>query len=172
MKQEVFIEKAKAASKTFADKKNTPTTPAVQFVKGALWAWEFLTEGLTVAQYEETLKRDIISRLETVEPWQESLITDTAKLMARRDRLEATIAEKGDLLEKFDKTEHPYYESNPLHVHLKELDRSIGLQREHLGLSYKVNPQRMKESPKRGVDNEDPVNAMLASVKAELDSVE
>jgi len=172
MKQEVFLEKAKAASKTFADKKKAPSTPAVQFMKGALWAWEFLTEGLTVAQYEETLRRDIVDRLEGVELWQESLITDTAKLMARRDRLEATIAEMGDMLQKFDKNEHPYYESNPLHVHLKELDRSIGLQREHLGLSFKVNPQRMKESPKRSVDVQDPVNAMLASVKAELDSIE
>jgi hypothetical protein len=30
----------------------------------------------------------------------------------------------------------------------------------------------MKESPKRSVDVQDPVNAMLASVKAELDSIE
>jgi len=32
----------------------------------------------------------------------------------------------------------PYKESNPLYVHLKELQRSIGMQREHLGLSAKA----------------------------------
>ena len=39
----------------------------------------------------------------------------------------------------------------------KELERTIGMWREHLGLSYKVNPQRMKESPKETVDESDPM---------------
>ena len=51
----------------------------------------------------------------------------------------------------------PYKESNPLYVHLKELQRSIGMQREHLGLSNKVNVSRIKESPKETVDEMNPM---------------
>lgn len=115
-------------------------------------------QGHTVAEYEETLRSDVVDRLDHVDKWQESLITETAKMMARRDNIEATIQEQGYLLEKHDKNMMPYKEANPLIAHQKELDRSIGMQREHLGLSFKVNPMRMKESPKKNdIDSCDPM---------------
>ena len=69
----------------------------------------------------------------------------------------ADIEDKGYLLTKYDKNMNEYKESNPLLVHTKELERTIGMWREHLGLSYKVNPQRMRESPKETVDESDPM---------------
>lgn len=137
------------AAKKFAGKGKAPKLPVNQFKAGAIWLWDLLMGIHDVNYYEDILRKDIINRLDEIEVWQESLISETAKMMVRRDRLENVIAETGDLLDKFDKQEHPYKESNPLHVHLKELDRSIGMQREHLGLSFKVNPNRMKESPKK-----------------------
>ena len=45
-----------------------------------------------------------------------------------------------------------YKESNPLYVHLKELQRSIGMQREHLGLSAKS--AKKMEAAKSKNDNQ------------------
>ena len=86
-------------------------------------------------------------------------------MMARREDIENAIEEEGFLLEKWDKNRMPYKEANPLIAHLKELDRSIGMQREHLGLSFKVNPERIKESPKRCGDENSPVALWMSGRK-------
>lgn len=157
MTQQDFQQKAKKAAKEFANKKKVASQPETQFVKGAMWAWDLLTQGRTVAEYEEQLRSDLMDREGKVDAWKESLITDTAVMMADRDGMQTDILTEGRLLLKYDKNLSPYKESNPLYVHLKELQRSIGMQREHLGLSNKVNVSRIKESPKETVDETDPM---------------
>ena len=157
MRQKEFEDKAKKAAKEFANKKKVASQPETQFQKGALWAWELLTQGRTVADYEEQLRSDLMDREGKVDAWKESLISETAVMMADRDGMQQDIMTDGRLLEKWDKNMNPYKESNPLYVHLKELQRSIGMQREHLGLSNKVNVSRIKESPKETVDETDPM---------------
>ena len=157
MKQEEYELKAKKAAKEYANKKKVASQPETQFVKGAMWAWELLTQGLTVADYEELLRSDLMDREGKVDAWKESLITETAVMMADRDGMQQDIMTEGRLLVKYDKNMSPYKESNPLYVHLKELQRSIGMQREHLGLSNKVNVSRIKESPKETVDEMNPM---------------
>ena len=156
MKYEEMEKLLKPAAKKYSEGKKIAKKPETQFTAGAMWLWNLLMESHDAIYYEQMLHEDVIARLDKVERWQESLIRETARLMARRDRLEEAILEEGDLIEKIDKNLNKYKESNPLHVHLKELDRTIGMQREHLGLSFKVNPNRMKESPKAGVDEDDP----------------
>ena len=165
MKKEDFEKRLKEASKEFADKKKAPTTPAKQFEKGARWLWDLLMAEHDVIYYEEQLRKDVIARLDKVEPWQESLITELAEKKAKLERWNNTIEEEGELLEKRDKQGWPYKESNPLIVHTKELERTIGMWREHLGLSFKVNPNRMKESPKSGVDETDPMAGFYVNAK-------
>lgn len=147
MKQEKFELAAKDAAKTMT-KKKAPTRPETQFLKGALWAWGVLMQGRATATYEEILRKDVCDRfnMEAPERWQELLISETATMMADRDGIQADILKEGRLLEKWDKNRMPYKESNPLYVHLKELQRSIGMQREHLGLSAKS--AKKMESPK------------------------
>lgn len=157
MREKEFEDKAKKAAKEFANKKKVASQPETQFQKGALWAWELLTQGRTVAEYEEQLRSDLMDREGKVDAWKESLISETAVMMADRDGMQQDIMTDGRLLEKYDKNMNPYKESNPLYVHLKELQRSIGMQREHLGLSNKVNVSRIKESPKKTVDETDPM---------------
>jgi len=161
MKEETFLKLLKEAAHEFSGKKKQPTTPAKQFERGALWLWQLLMSERDVTYYEAMLRNDVEARLDKVEPWQESLITETAKMMVRHDRLEAEIAKTGDLIDKYDKNMNIYKESNPLHVHLKELDRTIGMQREHLGLSFKVNPSRMKDSPKPNDNEQDKLRRIL-----------
>lgn len=158
MKKEEFEELLQKAAKEFAGKKKGPTTPAKQFEKGARWLWDLLMVTHSATYFEQVLRIDVADRLDKVERWQESLITETAQMMARRAAFEEDIKREGYLLEKWDKNMNPYKEANPLIAHLKELDRSIGMQREHLGLSFKVNPMRMKESPKKNdIDENDPM---------------
>ena len=164
MKQEEFEAKAKSASKEML-KKKAPTRPETQFVKGAMWAWELLMKGRTVAEYEEQLRRDVCDRFNTEEPeqWQELLISETATMMADRDGMQADILTEGRLLEKFDKNMNPYKESNPLYVHLKELQRSIGMQREHLGLTSKA--AKKMESPKTHDVKDDPISDFIEGIR-------
>ncbi len=163
MKKEDFEIQAKDAAKAM-NKKKAPSRPETQFIKGALWAWDILSHGHTIEEYEDILRRDVCDRFQIVHPeqWQELLISETATMMADRDGMQADIMTEGRLLEKWDKNRMPYKESNPLYVHLKELQRSIGMQREHLGLSAKST--KKMESPKRGADEKDKLLNALSEI--------
>ena len=165
MTKEEFLKKMKAASKEFAGKKKAPTTADKQFEKGALWAFEMLMLGRTVAEYEATLRQDVCDRFHIEEPeqWQELLISETAAMMADRDGMQADILKTGRLIEKQDKNMIPYKESNPLYVHLKELQRSIGMQREHLGLTNKSS--KKMESPKTHDVKDDPLGEYFEGIR-------
>lgn len=165
MTQQDFQQKAKKAAKEFANKKKVASQPETQFVKGALWAWELLMTGRTVAEYEQQLRQDVCARFNIEEPerWQELLISETATMMADRDGMQADILTEGRLLEKYDKNMNPYKESNPLYVHLKELQRSIGMQREHLGLTSKA--AKKMESPKTHDVKDDPISDFIDGIR-------
>ena len=165
MTQQDFQQKAKKAAKEFANKKKVASQPETQFVKGALWAFNVLTQGRTVAEYEQQLRQDVCARFNIEEPerWQELLISETATMMADRDGMQADILTEGRLLEKFDKNMNPYKESNPLYVHLKELQRSIGMQREHLGLTNKSS--KKMESPKTHDVKDDPLGEYFEGIR-------
>lgn len=165
MTQQDFQAKAKKAAKEFANKKKVASQPETQFVKGALWAWGLLTQGRAVADYEEQLRRDVCARfgIDVPEQWQELLISETATMMADRDGMQQDIMTEGRLLEKFDKNMNPYKESNPLYVHLKELQRSIGMQREHLGLTSKA--AKKMESPKTHDVKDDPISDFIEGIR-------
>ena len=157
MKREDFEKLLKQATEEFKGKKKQPTTPAKQFEKGAVWLWDLLMAEHDIPFYEEQIRTELIDRIGAVEPWQESLIIEMAEKKVRLDTMIAEIEDEGYLIEKYDKNMNKYKESNPLLVHTKELERTIGMWREHLGLIYKVNPQRMRESPKEPVDESDPM---------------
>ena len=165
MKQQDFQQKAKKAAKEFANKKKVASQPETQFVKGAMWAWELLMTGRTVAEYEQQLRQDVCARFNIEEPerWQELLISETATMMADRDGMQQDILTEGRLLEKYDKNMNPYKESNPLYVHLKELQRSIGMQREHLGLTNKSS--KKMESPKTHDVKDDPLGEYFEGIR-------
>jgi len=169
MKQNKFEIQAREAAKAML-KKKAPTKPDTQFVKGAMWAWELLMEAKAPIYYEEKLRAEVTARLgeegmRENEGWIESLIEETAEKMARLDTFKQEVEDTGYLLDKYDKQMNLYKESNPLLVHMKELDRTIGMQREHLGLSFKVNPIRMKESPKQGEKENDPLYQFVRGKK-------
>lgn len=149
MKREEMEELLKVAARKYSEGRQAKR-PETQFAAGARWLWELLMEAKDVVYYEEVLRRELKDRLGKVEDWQESLIHDLADQMVERDEETEEIRTTGRSWKKYDKNMNPYMESNP-HVNLKkETVRSIGIMREHLGLSFKSNPERMKSPKKNG----------------------
>ena len=150
-----FEQLIKQSAKKFADKK-APKSPETQWRKGAEWMYDLLTGGKTVDLLRQQLKADVMNREGTseVDPWKLSLIDELADMLAEKMAMQAEIRESGRLLMKWDKQGNPYKESNPLYVHIKAKEQSISVWRDKLGLSNTVNPDRIKQDAKRGVDAE------------------
>ena len=163
----------KQTAKKFADKK-APKNPETQWRKGAEWMYDLLTEGKTVNAIREQLKADVMNREGTqeVDPWKLSLIDELADMLAEKMAMQAEIRESGRLLMKWDKQGNPYMESNPLYVHIKAKEQSISVWRDKLGLSNTVNPERIKQDAKRGVDTEkDGLSNLLTQARDTMNEV-
>ena len=163
----------KKTAKKFADKK-APKNPETQWRKGAEWMYDLLTGGKTVDLLRQQLKADVMNREGTseVEPWKLSLIDELADMLAEKMAMQAEIREQGRLLQKWDKNMNPYYESNPLYVHIKAKEQSISVWRDKLGLSNTVNPERIKQDAKRGVDTEkDGLSNLLTQARDTMNEI-
>ena len=163
----------KQTAKKFADKKS-PKNPETQWRKGAEWMYDLLTGGKTVDLLRQQLKADVMNRegVSEVEPWKLSLIDELADMLAEKMAMQAEIREQGRLLQKWDKNMNPYYESNPLYVHIKAKEQSISVWRDKLGLSNTVNPERIKQDAKRGVDTEkDGLSNLLTQARDTMNEI-
>ena len=168
-----FEQLIKQTAKKFADKK-APKNPETQWRKGAEWMYDLLTGGKTVDLLRQQLKADVMNREGTqeVEPWKLSLIDELADMLAEKMAMQAEIREQGRLLQKWDKNMNPYYESNPLYVHIKAKEQSISVWRDKLGLSNTVNPERIKQDAKRGVDTEkDGLSNLLTQARETMNEI-
>lgn len=163
----------KQTAKKFADKK-APKNPETQWRKGAEWMYDLLTGGKTVDLLRQQLKADVMNRegVSEVEPWKLSLIDELADMLAEKMAMQAEIREQGRLLTKYDKQGYPYKESNPLYVHVKAKEQSISVWRDKLGLSNTVNPDRIKQDAKRGVDTEkDGLSNLLTQARDTMNEI-
>jgi hypothetical protein len=158
----------KATAKKFADKK-APKNPETQWRKGAEWMYDLLMNCETADLYRQQLHDDVKSREGEVPTWKVSLINELADLMAERDAMQAEIRITGRLIEKQDKNMIPYKEANPLLRHVKEKEQSISVWRDKLGLSNTVNPERIRQDAKKGVDEKDPMARMMAEAQSALE---
>ena len=158
--------KIKGASKEFAGKKKSPATPEKQFEKGAIWLYNFLMNGESVDMYSEMFRNDVMARegIKEVPAWKESLIEELAEMKAEKDAMMIDIRLEGRLIEKYDKQMNPYKESHPLYVHVKAKEQSISVWRDKLGLSNTVNPERIKQSAKKGELKEEPIGEFLEGI--------
>lgn len=157
----------KAEARKVAANKKAPKRADTQFIKGAEWMYDLLTEAKTREAYELQLRQDVRNRegKDIIDSWKESLITELADMLAERDAMMAEIREEGRLIQKWDKNGNPYKESNPLYVHVKAKEQSISVWRDKLGLSNTVNPQRIKESAKKNEKKDEPINEYLDGIQ-------
>lgn len=165
-------ELVKATAKKFAADKKAPKRPETQWTKGAEWMYDLLMSCETVDIYRQQLRDDVMSREGEVPTWKELLINELADMEAERDAMQAEVRITGRLIEKQDKNMIPYKEANPLLRHVKEKEQSISVWRDKLGLSNTVNPDRIKQDAKRGVDTEkDGLSNLLTQARDTMNEI-
>lgn len=164
---EYLAEALKAEGKKISENKKAPKRADTQFIKGGEWMYNLLMEAKTREYYELQLRADVRNRegVEKIDAWKESLISELADMLAERDAMMAEIREEGRLIQKWDKNNNPYKESNPLYVHVKAKEQSISVWRDKLGLSNTVNPQRIKESAKKNEVKDEPISEYLDGIQ-------
>lgn len=129
-----------------------------------MFAWDLLMKAKDIIYYEEQLRNELQDRIGEVAPWTESLIHDLAEQMVERDRESEEIERTGRTWDCWDKNQNPKKEQNP-HVNLKkETVRSIGILREHLGLSFKATPRKITENTRKGGEEHDKLAGLLNDI--------
>ena len=114
--------------------------------------------------YENELKRMIRERTKAeCEAWLMPQIRATAMNMVMLDKVQAELMKSNSLtVMAVGSMGQMKSEANPLMPHYKELQRTLTLQFEALGLNYRTNPQRVKEPAATGVDEADPMAKFYA----------
>ena len=121
----------------------------------------------SVKSYEAELKEMIRERTKAeCEAWLMPQIRATAMNMVVLDKIQAELTKSKSLtVMAVGSMGQMKSEANPLMPHYKELQRTLTLQFEALGLNYKTNPQRVKEDAAKGVDASDPMVQFYANSK-------
>ena len=109
--------------------------------------------------YENELKQMIRERTKAeCEAWLMPQIRATAMNMVMLDKVQTELMKSKSLtVMAVGSMGQMKSEANPLMPHYKELQRTLTLQFEALGLNYRTNPQRVKEPAATGVDEADPM---------------
>lgn len=111
-----------------------------------------------VKYYERTLRKKVVLRTGTeFEEWLEPQLHAAALCLQMLEKVHEEII-SGDLVkERLGSKDQWMTELNPLVPTYKELQRTMILHYEALGLNYKSTPSKMNESTKKGVDDTDPM---------------
>lgn len=114
--------------------------------------------------YENELKQMIRERTKAeCEAWLMPQIRATAMNMVMLDKVQDELMKSNSLtVMAVGSMGQMKSEANPLMPHYKELQRTLTLQFEALGLNYRTNPQRVKEPAATGVDEADPMAKFYA----------
>ena len=117
--------------------------------------------------YENELKRMIRERTKAeCESWLMTQIRATAMNMVMLDKVQTELMKSDSLTSMaVGSMGQMKSEANPLMPHYKELQRTLTLQFEALGLNYKSNPSRIKEDAQKGVDERDPMAQFYGAIK-------
>lgn len=124
------------------------------------------------SKYVSELKEMIKSRIGTdCEPWLLPQLRTTAMNMAMLDKVQDEL-ESGSLTVIEDGSQgQQKMSAHPLLSTYKDLQRTLLLQFEALGLNYKTTPSKVKEDTKKGVDENDPLSQALLSTKQAIDDI-
>ena len=165
MKKDKFEKLLADAAKKFADRKKAPKTPDAQFRNGALWAWELLTAIGTEAYYEDQLRQAAVERLGKYETWMDMPIITAAKTLVDIDETRAEIRETGRTWWEQGYNGQQKRVACPHIAHEKDLVRTLATLYEHLGFSFKTNPEKMTANTKEGGEEHDKLNKLLNDIQ-------
>lgn len=111
-----------------------------------------------VKYYERILRKKVELRTGTdFEEWLEPQLHAAALCLQMLEKVHEDLMDGKLVKERQGSKEQWVSELNPLMPTYKELQRTMILHYEALGLNYKAQPKKMTESTKKGVDLEDPM---------------
>jgi len=109
----------------------------------------------SVHAYELEIKRMIKQRVGTYEMWLNPQVEATAMNRAMMAKLHNELITETNLIKTTSGSMGQIrQDAHPLLPHYKELQRTLVIQYESIGLSYKATPSKIKEDTKKGVDVE------------------
>lgn len=113
----------------------------------------------SIHAYELEIRKMIEQRVGTFEIWLKPQVEATAmnRAMLAKVHNELIKTETDLMITIPGSMGQLKQEAHPLLPHYKELQRTLILQYEALGLSYKATPSKIKEDTKKGVDEDDPM---------------
>ena len=117
-------------------------------------------------QYANEIKRMIIARQGEYDEWLKPLVDATALNRVILAKIQRELAaEQSLLLMSVGVGGQAKQDSHPLLKQYNELQRTLLLQYEALGLSYKTTPSKMKESVKKGGEEHDKLKTLLKYIQ-------
>ena len=120
----------------------------------------------TAHSYELEIKRMIVDRVGKCDLWLKPQIEATAMNRVMLDKIQRELESKESLLviEK-GSTGQFKTDAHPLLSHYKELQRTLILQYEAIGLSFKTTPSKIKEQVKTGGSEHDKLQSLLTDIQ-------
>ena len=120
----------------------------------------------SVSSYEKEIKEMIIDRLGKCELWLNPQIEATAMNRVMLAKIQKELeGNKTLIMVAPGSTGQIKQDANPLLPHYKELQRTLLLQYEALGLSYKTTPSKIKEPVKAGGEEHDKLSQLLNGIQ-------
>ena len=117
-----------------------------------------MAKSKTTDGYIRELKKLIKSRTGAdCEPWLIPQIRSTAMNMTILDKIQDKISDGNLTSLEVGSSGQSKTVINPLLITYKDLQRTLLLQFEAVGLNYKTTPSKVKEDTRKGVDESDPM---------------
>jgi len=119
-----------------------------------------------VKKYERMLKAKVEARTGTAfEEWLEPQLHAAALCWQMLEKVHEELMKGALVTQKLGSKDQWYSEVNPLMPTYKELQRTITLHYEALGLNYKAKPRNMNENVKQGGEEHDKLTAALKDIQ-------
>ena len=120
----------------------------------------------TAKSYENEIKNMIVDRLGKFDMWLTPQVEATALNRVMLAKIQKELAgEKSLIITTLGVGGQTKQDAHPLLSHYKELQRTLLLQYEALGLSYKSTPSKMKETVKSGGEEHDKLKNLLDDIQ-------
>lgn len=127
-----------------------------------------------VKYYERILRQKVMLRTgtDTFEEWLEPQLHAAALCQQMLEKVHEEIMNGRLTTERLGSKDQWFSELNPLIPTYKELQRTMILHLEALGLNYKATPSKIREDPKKGGGENDNLARTLNQAQADMNALD
>ena len=123
-----------------------------------------------IKYYERILKKKVELRTGSAfDEWLEPQLHAAALCWQMLEKVHDELMDDKLVQPRMGSKDQWYYEVNPLMPTYKELQRTIILHYEALGLNFRATPSKIKEDTRKGMDNNDPMGRLYEQAQQALE---